>query len=676
MHEVGMLSQVTLLFGTAIAMAWLLRLLKAPSIIGFLLTGMLIGPSVFGLIDQHQVEQFAEIGLVLLLFNIGLELSPGPLFKAGGALLLATSIQIGITALLPALALYWFGALSPVAALLLGLGVALSSTAIVLKSLSDRNEVQSLLGNLCTGILLLQDVTVIVVLLLLPFIAPGQADEGAGDWGAAIEAAGGLALLVAIVLFTRKVLPFVLVQITRHGGAELTTLFAVTMAAGGAWLAGVMGWPLPLGACVAGLLLAEADLRHQLAAEITPFRDVFNALFFVSLGMLVDLDVVIRHAPALLLAIAGTLVLKSVITALAVRSAGWSMRIAVQTGFALCSVSEFAYVLAREAHGVGLLSDGVLQLLIPYAVGTMLIGAILIPLSGPLAARVFKSQEEDGGASGAHGPGGDYDLSSHVVIVGYGVNGENLVSVLRATGIGFCLVEMNRALARRATAVLTPTIVGDATRMSILRSAGIVSARALVVAINDPAATCRIVAQARHLCPELYILVRTTSVSHLDKLYQFGANVVVPADFEVSIKIFAHVLTEMRIPDNVIQAQIASVRAGGYGLLRGIPVDKQQNLQELLEVFRLTATQTHYLGEDCPLREKTIAETHMRRDTGATIIAVVREGKATTNPAPDLQLKFGDVLVLVGSHAQLDSARKMLTADASHHVAAEARLDG
>lgn len=674
MHDVGMLNQVALLFGTAIAMAWLLRMLKAPAIIGFLLTGMFIGPFSFGLIDQHQVEQFAEIGLVLLLFNIGLELSPGPLLKSGGPLLLSTGIQIGLTAVLPALGLWAFAGLPPTAAILVGLGIALSSTAIVLKSLSDRNEVQSLLGNICTGILLLQDVTVIIVMLMLPFLSSAQGDGG--GWGAALSAGGGLVVLAVVVVATRRALPVVLQQITRHGGAELTTLFAVTMAAGGAWLAGVMGWPLPLGACVAGLLLAEADMRHQLAAEITPFRDVFNALFFVSLGMLVDLDVVMRYLPLLLVAIAGTLALKTLITAVAVRAAGWSTRVAVQTGLVLCSVSEFAYVLAREAHGAGLLSDQVLQLLIPYAVGTMLIGAILIPLSGPLSARLFAASDANLAGSDGHGPGGDYGLNSHVVIVGFGVNGENLVSVLRATGIGFCVVEMTRALARKATEMQAPTIVGDASRMSILRSAGLDTARALVVAINDPVATCRIVAQAREIRPELYILVRTTSVSFLERLYQLGANVVVPADFEVSIKIFAHVLTEMRIPDNVVQAQIASVRAGGYGLLRGIQVDKQQNLQELLEVFRLTATQTHYLGEDSPIRDKTIAETHMRRDTGATIIAVVREGKATTNPAPDLALKFGDVLVLVGSHAQLDSARKLLTGDAAQHIPAGARADG
>jgi CPA2 family monovalent cation:H+ antiporter-2 len=668
MHEVELLNEAALLFGTAIAVAWLFRYLKAPSIIGFLITGIAIGPSALGFIDQHQVEQFAEIGLVLLLFNIGLELSPGPLLKSGARLLSATGLQIGLTAILPAAVLVLLGGTPLLAALLLGLGVALSSTAIVLKTLSDRNEVQSLMGNICTGILLLQDVTVIVVMLLIPFLAPlmgAGAAAGEAGWEPLLRSGGGLVLRAVIVALARRVLPGVLAQVTRHGGTELTTLFAVTMAAGGAWLAGQMGWPLPLGACVAGLLLAEADLRHQLAAEITPFRDVFNALFFISLGMLVNMDIVMRQAPLLLAAILGTLALKTFVTAFAVTASGWPRRVGLQVGLGMCTVSEFAYVLAREANNAGLLSDTALQLLIPFAVGTMLVGSVVIPLAGPIANRLTREPETSGPAEAvAHGPGGDYDLASHVVIVGYGINGENLVSVLRSTGIPFCVVEMSRALAQQARDHGAPVIVGDATRMSILRSAGMESARALVIAINDTGATRRVVSQARHLKPDLYILARTHFVHELDRLYDLGASQVVPADFEVSIKMFAHVLTEMRIPDNVIQAQIAAVRAGGYGLLRGAAAsDRQQNLQELLQVFRLTATQTYYLGENSPACDRTIAELNLRKLTGTTIIATVRDGTPATNPPADFRLRLGDVLVLVGSHTQLDAARRLLNPD-------------
>lgn len=647
--------QAAVLFGTAIAVAWLFRVLRLPGVIGFLLTGLIIGPHGVGLFEQDDVMVFAEVGLVLLLFVVGIELSPAALVKAGPRLAVAVTLQIGVIMAVAMAGLLAFGSMPWAAALLLAFALTNSSTPIVLKTLADRDEMQTSMGRLCTGFSLLQDVSVIVIMVILPFLAPAAAASG----NPLLRAAGAFAAFAAIILVTRRVLPTVLTQLTRFGGPELTTLFAVTMAAGGAGVAGLMNWPLSLGACVAGLLLAEADLRHQLAAEITPFRDVFNALFFISMGMLVDLELVATHAGFLGAAIVGVLLLKAAITTASIRAAGWPLRLAVQGGIGLCTVSEFAYVLAMEASHLGLMPRETLQMLVPVAVGTMIVGAFFLPQH----ARIAHALAGGGRGDGPGGDGGEAAtprLRSHVIILGYGVNGQNLAAVLRATHVPHCVVEMNRALAQRAQADGATVVVGDAARMAILGAAGLDNARALVIAINDPEATRRIVGQVRHARPDLYVLARTDSVDELDALYGRGANVVVPSDFEVSIKIFAHVLTEMRIPDNVIQAQIAAIRAGGYGMLRGVAAGQHQNLQELLEVFRLTATQTHYVGEDSPMVGKTLAEINLRQRTGATIIAVVRDGHATTNPAADHALQFGDVLVLLGSHAQLDATRTLL----------------
>lgn len=656
MHGAEFLEQVTILFGTALAVAWAFRFFRAPSIIGFLITGIVIGPSALGLIDEHQVANFAEVGLVLLLFTIGLELSPKPLLRAGPRLFLATVGQIAVTSLAPALFMVWLTPLGLLSGIILGIGIALSSTAIVLKTLSDQGEVRSAMGNICTGFLLLQDVFVIIVMLALPFLAA----SGGGNVGAALgKGGGGLAAIVVVTIVLRKLLPFILAQVTRHGGHELTTLFAVFMAAGGAFFVGALGWPPALGACVAGLLLAEADLRHQLVAEITPFRDLFNALFFISLGMLVQLDIVMEYWWLLAIAIAATLVLKALIVGGIVVLAGWPTRLGVQVGLGLCTVSEFGYVLAREANQFGLLPDQALAGLIPYSVGTMLVGALMVPLSGRVVALIMGRGEATDEAGAEHEEHG-VDLSSHVVIVGYGVNGKNLVKVLTSTRVPHCVIEMSRPLAKAAREDGAEVIVGDAARASILNLSALSRARVLVVAINDTMATRRVVAQARALHPTLYIIARTEYAAELDHLYKNGANMVVPADFEVSIKIFAQVLTEFKIPDNVIQAQIESVRAGGYGLLRGVTLDQPEQLQELLQVFRLTATQTYYVSDQCPIADQTIAEVDLRKKSGVSIIAVVREGQPTTNPPADFQVKRGDVLVMVGTHAQLGNARGVL----------------
>jgi CPA2 family monovalent cation:H+ antiporter-2 len=660
MHEtIPFLSQIVILFGMALVVAWTFRMLRAPSILGYLLTGLVIGPSALHLIEAEQVEQFAEFGIVLLLFNIGLELSPKPLLEMGARLLGATVVQVFGTMAVAGATVLILGPTPLGGAVILGIGVALSSTAIVLKILTDRGEIRSAAGNLCTGILLLQDVFVLLVMMLLPLFAAGG-EEGHSSGGALPRAAIGFVALIVITVTARKILPKLLNKIIQHGGKELTVLFAVLMACGGAWAASLFGWPLALGACVAGLLLSESDMRHQLVAEITPFRDVFNALFFISLGMSVSLASAAESWHLLLIAILATLSLKAVIMASAILIAGWPLRLAFHVGFAMSTVSEFSYVLGREAYRFELLPAASLDQLISYAVGTMMIGSVLVPVAGPLSQKLagLLRPEMDHGEPEIHGDHGS--LSSHVIIIGYGLNGENLARVLTSTQVPFCVVEMNPALIAKARLVGAAVVVGDATRLSILDHAGLATARALVVAMNDPQATRRIVSQVRAVRSDLYIVARTYFVGELDALYKFGANVVISADFEASVEIFSHVLKEFGVPDNILEAQVTSVRAGGYGVLRGLPAGRAEHIREVLRLLQTTATQTFYLSDTSPACNKTIAELNVRAESGVTIIAVVRDGKPRTNPPADQELKVGDVLVLVGSHAQLDAARRLL----------------
>ena len=657
MDQLYYVNEAVIVFGTALAAAWLFRLVRLPSIIGFLVAGMAIGPSGWGLIAHDDVGRFSEFGLVLLLFTIGLELSPEPLLRVGPRLVAVTVLQIGATmaAAMAVLRLLTPLALTPIA--ILGIAIALSSTAIVLKQMSDRGETNSTTGFITTGILLLQDVIVIILMLVLSLVASGPEPK----WDQAIlRGALGLGGLAAVTLAARRLLPFLLDQVIRYGGRELITLFAVLMACGGAGLAGLAGWSPALGACIAGLLLAETDQRHQLVAEITPFRDVFNAMFFVSLGMLANLDVFSSHVALIGGAILATILLKPVFTALAVVGLGWPLRLGLQVGIGLCTLSEFSYVLAREAHRIQLIPSGAMDVLVAYSVGTMTVGALLFPAAGPVAAWVSARLRRDVPESAALKPAGKDDgFKNHVIIVGYGFTGSNLARMLKATHVPHCVVEMNRGLVKQARQAGAPVVVGDATRMAILEHAGIDEARALVLAVNDTQATQRVVAQVGKRRPDLYVLARTAFVRDIDTLYELGAKVVIPQDFETSVEVAAHVLKQFGIPDNVVEAQIASVRSGGYGMLRGKPTDRAAHA-ELIKILERTATQTFYLEEYSFACGRTLAEVNVHALTGCMLIAVVRSGVPTTNPPSDFQFRRNDVLVLVGAHRLVEAAMALL----------------
>ncbi len=654
MHDAHLFNQSAVLFGTALLAALIFRIMKAPSIIGFLCTGILIGPFVLEMVTKEEVDTFAELGLVLLLFVIGLELSPSSFIRAGRGIVIMTVVQLGLTTVgvvAVMTTVFGFGFLTSA---LVGVAISLSSTAIVLKTLSDRGEIQTPVGLISTGNLLFQDVYVIVLMLTLPFLSPSSETSVTES---ILKALLGLVSMLCMVGLLRILLPRFLKVLGRFGGPELVTLFAVSMAFGGAAFAGFIGWPLALGSCIAGLLLAQADIRHQLVAEITPFRDVFNALFFISLGMLVDLDFVREHWPILLILVLTILVFKTVVTSGAIVAGGWPLRVGIHTGLGLCTVSEFGYIFLRETQRAGLIDETLPRMLIPVIVGTMMLGATQLPIAGVLSRNIVRLLGRDGEELVTSG---EEAVTQGVLVVGYGINGKNLCRVLESTKIPCVVVEMNRALVQQAQADGMHVVVGDGTRMQILEEAGLHTCRALVVAVNDRVATRRMVSQARALRAEMPIIVRTEFIEELEPLLSFGATTVIPADFEISIKLFAQVLTELRVPDNVIQAQIATVRSGGYGILRGVPIEQSEGLQELLQVFRLTATQTYYLSETSQAVDKSIASLNLRARSGVTIIAVVREGKPTTNPSASHVLKMGDVLVMVGSHTELSAAQHCL----------------
>ncbi|GMU81068.1 MAG: hypothetical protein AMXMBFR47_09390 [Planctomycetota bacterium] len=647
------LAAIAVVFGTALIATIAARIFRAPAIIGFLVAGVIIGPTGFDLIHENEVRGFAELGLVMLLFTVGLELSPAPLIQMGARLVIATALQMGVTAAAIAYVLFQFAAVPPMAALVLGLALSPASTAIVLKQLSDRGETDSPSGSIATGILLLQDVAIILAMIVLPLFA----GKGEGTWlGVTLRVGGALGGLAAVTWLARAAMPWIVRFVLRDGGRETMALFAVVMAVAGAWASEAAGWSPALGAAIVGLLLASTDVRHQLFAEIMPFREVFNALFFVSIGMLFDWRIAGDHFWLLLGLTLAAMALKSLVAGASVRSAGWSLRLAVIAGLGLVTVSEFGFVIADMAARNGLLTRAALDYLVIVTLLSMVLGTLAMPLARPVADWVVRAGDLVPAHGGIRQP---HAAPGRIIVVGFGLNGRNLTSVLRTTRIPHIVLELSPALARAAREAGEEVIVGDAARMTILEHSGLATARAVVVLINDQSATRRIVAQVRRARPDVYLLARTRYVSEIEILRRLGADQVIPEEYETSIEIFAQVLKELGIPDNVIEQQITMIRAGGYGMLRGRPADHAARI-EWLRLLDTAATQPFLLPARSPFVGRTIRETGLRARTGVTIVAVTRDGRPLGNPDPEFQLQAGDVLVLVGRHMQLEQARQWL----------------
>ena len=662
MADYDVLSELLVIFSVSIAVVFLFQKLRLPSIAGFLVAGALIGPYGLNLVsDLQQVQVLAEIGVVLLLFTIGVEFSLAHLTAARGLLLSSGPLQVGGVLLLVTLAGRLTG-LPYGQAIFWGCLLSLSSTAIVLKVLTDRGESDSVHGRSTIGILIFQDLAVVPMMLVTPLLA-GQAENAMQELLLALAKSAGLvAVIVAGAWF---LVPRLLEHIVRSRSRELFLLTIIVLCLGIAWLTSLAGLSLALGAFIAGLVISESEYSHQALAEVLPFRDSFNSLFFVSIGMLMDVRVLLAH-PLLVMTLVGAVIIGKFITAAGPLIAiGHPPRSALLAGVALAQVGEFSFILAQEGQQAGLLAGDPYQLFLAVSVLTMAVTPFLMQWAPKVARRAEAVQRLHRwfqGRTVAHVTQEESPhlrMKDHVIVVGYGLNGRNLARVLDETEIPYVVLDLDGDTVRRESRSGAPIYYGDATNPNVLRRVRIEDARVLVLAISDPFAARRAVQIARSLNPKIHIVVRTRYLKELEDLHQLGADDVVPEEFETSIEIFALVLRTYNMPQELIVQKAEQIRREGYALLR------RSALPELAHHLRggtLTdvEVETCRIEEDSPAVGKTLEQLSIRPRTGASVIALTRGGVTESNPSHKVQLEVGDVVVLLGAREQIRRAIGLL----------------
>lgn len=638
----------------SIPVTFLFHRLRLPVIVGFLATGVIVGPHAAGLIaDVEAVKALAEIGVVLLLFTIGIEMSVAEILSSGKKNLIVGAAQIVLTIAVTAVLSIFFS-LPIQQGIFMGFLFSLSSTAIVLKILADRAEVDTPYGKASVAILLIQDVSIIPMMLLTPNLTGDKPEVGLilGKLGMAIVA------VVGLYIVAKYVVPHLLKLVVQIRNRDVFLVTILFICLGTAFASSRVGLSLAIGAFIAGLVISESHYSHQILAEILPFRNTFNAIFFISVGMLLNVPYMMEN-PVLNLGIAAlVLVGKGVLVFAILRFAGSGFRVSWLSAFALCQVGEFSFLLAEQGHTIHVIPDSLYQIFLASSVLTMFCTPFLFLLAHPLGMKV---QEWLTGESHWYaGQPSQSDLKNHLIIIGFGLNGHNLARVVQEINIPFVIVELNDHLVRQAREEGYAVVFGDAGSKEVLEKAGAHHAQMIVIAISDAAATRRCLVVSRSLNEKAFILVRTRYVAEVESLEELGANIVIPEEFETSVEIFARVLERYRIPEHLIEQQIAVIRSGSYGMLRDLSVT-QERLLQISELFLKTTVEQIVIGEGSPAVERSLRELNLRKATGASIIAVLRGDEANVNPDGGFILKPNDVVVIWGAHQQLNDASRVLT---------------
>lgn len=652
MNEFLVIQDIVIILLVSFPIIFIFRKLNLPSLVGFLLAGMIIGPYGFKLIKAvDEIEVMAEIGVILLMFTIGLEVSLSQINRIKKFLLTVGGLQFLITSAV-AVAIFWLAGIPINQSIFLGFLLALSSTVIIMKLLSDKNELESIHGKISVSISLFQDLMIVPLFLILPILSTGK-DINTLNVLLKIVVAFGV---TAILIFAAKYfMPPIIHQIARLRMREAFTVGIILLILGASYITHFAGLSFAIGAFIAGLILAESDYNHQILAEILPLRDAFNSIFFVSVGLLLNIQFVF-HNPVLISAITvSAFIFKALIIVLIILALKYPLRIAILCGIGLGQIGEFSFVLAQAGTKFNLIGNDLYNSFLASSIFTMMLTPVVFQLEPWITKQTskLKSDVSDDEIKLAE------KLSAHVIICGYGLNGRNLARVLRETGIKYIVIELNPDTVRQEKKNGELIMYGDISREDILKIAGVDKANIIVYAISDPLITRMSLKTAKTLNPNIYALVRTRYVTEVDELIRLGADEVIPEEFETALQIFRKVLEKYHIPLNVIMQQVTLLRQESYKLLRKETMDISA-FTHLDEILAQGLTETFYVDEKCPFINKTLAEINLRANTDATIIAIVRNGNMFSNPSGKDLLLAGDTIVLYGTHKSVDRAIELL----------------
>ena len=649
--DIPLLPDIVAIFCLSIGVLLVCHQIKIPPIVGFLLTGVLCGPTALGLVQNpHAVELLAEIGVVLLLFSIGLEMSGEELMRLKRPVFVGGTAQVVLTVG----AFMCLGVLTGQTwqqSMMYGFLASLSSTAIVLSRLQQKAQSESPQGRLDFSVLIFQDIAAIPILA-------GQGDTDLG--GMLISAGRTLVILVGGWVLARHVVPRIMQLVLRTRSKELMLMTVLGLCFAIALGTASLGLSLALGAFLAGLLLSGSEYSLNVLEGILPFKDVFTSLFFISVGMLLDVGFLVHHLDKVFLFAALLIFLKSILSLPPMLLVGYPLRVSILAAMSLAQIGEFSFVLARSAVNSGLMDNDGYQMFLAASIVTMMLTPTVMEIAPKVASFVSRHMhmpvDEEAAAQK------DESLKDHLIIVGFGVGGKHLARTAREAGIPYVILEMNPDTVSRYGGK-EPIHGGDASKPLVLEHFGIQSARVIAVVISDPSAVRAITAVARKLNPKVHIVVRTRFLGEVDALRRLGADDVIPEDFETSIEIFSRVLGHYLVPRQTIERFVNSIRHEYYNMarqLRMTGMDLPSLADEVLTGLEVVACKVE---PGCVLDGKRLMDTSLRKKYGVTVVGIRHAGQIIPSPGGDAFLHGDDTVFLFASPASLTTVMPFFRTD-------------
>jgi len=558
-------ANLLIILASSLVVIALFRRLRLPPVLGYLCVGLLVGPSAFDWVNESEhLPDVAELGVVFLLFSLGLEFSLSKMIALRQVVFRLGSQQVLVSTALLGLLLMLLGMpITP--ALLLGAGLSLSSTAIVTKELGSLGEVFSSHGQNAVGVLLFQDVVAVLLLTLVPVFAGSS--EQAWYWALPLTLAKTVVLFVGLLLASRWILPRLFHEVAASRSAELFVLLALVIVLLTAWLTHLLGLSPALGAFLAGMLLGESHYRHQIEADIRPFRDILLGVFFVSIGMLIDLQLFVSHSLLILGLTVGLMVIKGIVVALLVKWRGSDSETAWRSGLALAQGGEFCFALMAQMQQNSMMPEGLGNLLLAATFCSMLLTPLLLRAAPRIAAVLHRKPNQEAQIEEISSL--NADLNQHVVICGYGRVGQSIGRFLRNAKQPYIALDNDPVRVQEAASVESDVHYGDSSRGELLTAVGLLRARLCVIAVDQTDVALRILKEARRLNDQVPILVRTRDDSQLAELKAAGATEVVPELLESSLMLGSHALIMLGLPARQVQEKVDQVRSDRYRLLHG-----------------------------------------------------------------------------------------------------------